>query len=70
MSLIELEQYDETPKLNNSFDSDIYSQHILNLSFSNISKSKFAEHFHFLCNKECCKVKKLIKYLNIWTIQK
>lgn len=61
MSLIELEQYDETPKLNNSFDSDIYSQHILNLSFSNISKSKFAEHFHFLCKK--CSEVPVIKFV-------
>ena len=40
--------FDENPKLP-SFNSNIYSEHILSLSLSNISKSKFAEHYHFLC---------------------
>ena len=61
MSLIELQQYDENPKLNHSLNSDIYSQHISDLSFSNISKSKFAEHYHFLC-KFCDEVP-IIKFV-------
>ena len=58
MSLIEMHMIEEGQKANHSFNSDIYSQHILNLSFSNISKSEFAEHFHFLC-KECFEVPKI-----------
>ena len=61
MSLIELQLYDENPKLNHSLNSDIYSQHISNLSFSNISKNKFAEHYHFLC-KFCDEVP-IIKFV-------
>ena len=61
MSLIELQLYDENPKLNHSLNSDIYSQHISDLSFSNISKSKFAEHYHFLC-KFCDEVP-IIKFV-------
>ena len=40
--------FDENPKLP-SLNSNIYSEHILSLSLSNISKTKFAEHYHFLC---------------------
>ena len=61
MSIMELQQFEEIPRINQSFNSDIYSQHNLNLSFSKISKSKFAEHYHFLC-KKCNKVP-VIKFI-------
>ena len=58
---IEMGLIEEDPKLNHSFNSDIYSQHISNLSFSNISKSKFAEHYQFLCKK--CNEVPVIKFI-------
>ena len=52
--------FDKNPKLT-SFNSKIYSEHILSHSLSNISKSKFAEHFHFLCR--FCNEVPVIKFI-------
>ena len=61
MSIELQELFEENTKSNHSFNSDIYFQHMLNLSFSNISKSKFAEHYHFLCKK--CNEVPVIKFI-------
>jgi len=52
--------FDKNPKLT-SFNSNIYSEHILSYSLSNISKSKFAEHYHFLCR--FCNEVPVIKFI-------
>ena len=48
--MMELQEFPEHLKLDNSFNSEnIYSFHLSNLNISKITKSEFADHFHFLC---------------------
>ena len=61
MSITDLEGLYEYPRLNNTFDSNIYSKHRLDLSFSNISSNDELKSYHFLC-KSCKKVP-LIKFI-------
>ena len=59
MSLIDLFQYEE--EKDHSFNSKKYSKDILDLSNSKISKTKFAEHYHYIC-KICFSIP-IIKFI-------
>ena len=50
----EIEQYEERERLNHSFNSHIYNS----LDLSSIYKSKFSEHYHYIC-KDCNTIPKI-----------
>ena len=58
MSNIELEVFYENTLLNHNSNFDIFSKHLSDLSFSNISGNDFAKKYHFLCNS-CHEVPKI-----------